>query len=99
MFTDGGGDTEIPDIANCPSDQTISIAFPQSTTTTSWVEPTATDNVTPVDQITRSASHSPGQTFSVGSTTVTYTFSDLAGNQATCSFDVNVIQCKLFLLF
>ena len=35
-------------------------------------------------------SHNPGDTFSVGTTTVTYTATDASGNTAECTFDVTV---------
>ncbi len=64
-------------------------------TAVSWTEPTASDNsgVTPV--VTQS--HRPGQNFPIGTTQVSYSFNDLAGNPAVCSFTVTI--CKLdFLL-
>ena len=53
-----------------------------------WTEPTATDNSGMVPTVTQS--HQPGDSFNVGTTTVTYTFTDLAGNQAQCSFTIIV---------
>ena len=51
-----------------------------------WIEPTATDNsgMTPI--VTQS--HQPGDSFTIGTTQVRYTFTDVAGNEATCSFTV-----------
>ena len=51
----------------------------------SWTEPTATDNC---DIPTVTSNYSPGDYFGVGTHTVTYTFEDLAGLTASCSFDV-----------
>ena len=51
-----------------------------------WTEPTATDNSGMAATVTQS--HQPGQSFPVGTTEVTYTFTDQAGNQATCQFEV-----------
>ncbi len=54
-----------------------------------WAPPTAADNCsTPII----SGSHSPGDIFPLGTTTVTYTATDAAGNSATCEFDVVVID-------
>jgi len=57
----------------------------------SWTAPVIgvdiTDNIG-IDSVT--VSHSSGTFFDVGTTTVTYTATDLAGNQATHSFDVVV---------
>jgi len=52
-----------------------------------WSAPTATDNiaVTSFD-----STHNSGDAFPVGSTTVTYTASDAAGNSADSSFTVTV---------
>ena len=54
--------------------------------TVSWTEPTATDNSGMTPTITQT--HQPGDSFPVGTTSVMYTFTDMTGNQATCTFDV-----------
>ena len=53
-----------------------------------WTDPTATDNsgITP----TVTQTHQSGDSFNVGTTMVTYTFTDMAGNQATCTFSVSI---------
>ena len=51
-----------------------------------WTEPTATDNSGMTPTVTQS--HQPGDSFPVGTTQVTYSFTDMAGNQATCTFSV-----------
>ena len=96
-FTAGVTDTIDPVIANCPTDITQTVAAGQTTATVTWTPPTATDNVTPVNQITTVATHAPGQQFPVGTTPVSYIFRDLAGNEATCSFNV-VVQSELWVL-
>ena len=53
-----------------------------------WQEPSATDNSGEEPSVSKS--HEPGDAFPEGMTTVTYTFSDGAGNQAECSFIINV---------
>ena len=53
-----------------------------------WTEPTATDNSGMIPTVTQS--HQPGDSFPVGSTQVTYTFTDMTGNQATCSFSLTI---------
>ena len=53
-----------------------------------WNEPTATDNSGMIPTVTQS--HLPGDSFPVGTTQVTYTFTDMAGNQATCSFSLTI---------
>ena len=56
----------------------------------SFTEPTATDNSGTAFLISRTAA--PGDFFAVGQTTVTYTFSDAAGNTASGSVIVNVVE-------
>ena len=51
-----------------------------------WTPPTAMDNSG--GEVTVISSHNPGDQFSVGTTQVTYTFRDFAGNQAQCSFTI-----------
>lgn len=58
-----------------------------------WDEPTVADNCS----TTVTASHQSGDEFPVGTTTVTYTVVDPAGNDATCSFDVTVSATPLVL--
>ena len=53
-----------------------------------WTEPTATDNSGMTPTVTQS--HQPGVSFPVGITQVTYTFTDMAENEAMCSFSVTL---------
>jgi len=77
-----------PEIANCPSDIEITTADCEAAVT--WDEPSATDNCS--SSVTSSSDFSPGDSFPLGSTSVTYTFIDDAGNQSQCVFDVLVIN-------
>jgi len=79
-------DTEPPVISGMPDNITIDTDVPSGIVVT-WSEPTATDNVgvTSFD-----STHNSGDTFPVGSTTVTYTASDDAGNSADSSFTITV---------
>ncbi len=52
-----------------------------------WNNPTATDNCSGVSY---TSSHSSGGTFPLGTTTVTVTATDAAGNNRTVSFDITV---------
>src|SRR5690606_2323122 len=56
-----------------------------------WTAPTASDNCS----VLLSSSHNSGDVFLVGTTTVTYTATDGAGNTATCSFNVTVVDTEL----
>ena len=84
-------DDEAPVISNCPSDIIQSTDGGACEAVVSWTEPTATDHCTAAGALTWTKSHAPGATFSVGTTTVTYTATDAAGNVSTiCSFDITI---------
>ena len=59
-----------------------------NTATVSWTPPTAIDNSGTVASLT--STHSPGDSFNIGTTTVTYTAVDPYSNEATKSFDITV---------
>ncbi len=84
-------DVEDPVISGMPSDQTVYTGPGASTcdATASWIAPTASDNSGSANLL---SSHAPGSSFPVGTTTVTYTAMDAAGNSASASFDVTVID-------
>ncbi len=81
-------DVTLPVITGCPSDQVVNITGPGCTQVVGWTEPSATDNC---NLSSFTGSHSPG-VFPKGLTTVIYTATDAAGNTATCSFNVNVVD-------
>ena len=92
-----GEDGTAPVITGCPLNA-ISVSAPAGSTsaTATWTEPTAIDDsgVPPI----RSRSHAPGQSFPVGTTVVTYRFTDASGNSDTCQFQVVVAGRYLPLL-
>ena len=57
--------------------------------TATWTAPTATDNC---GISTFTSNYNSGAAFPVGSTTVTYTATDVNGNVSTCSFTVTVVD-------
>ena len=57
-----------------------------------WTPPTISDNCVAVST---NSTHNPGDFFQVGSTSVTYTALDAAGNQSTCTFNVTVNDNEL----
>ncbi len=65
--------------------------------TVTWIEPTVIDNsgMAPTVRI----SHSPGSNFPVGTTDILYIFSDMAGNEAVCSFSVTVGKYITFFIW
>ena len=84
-----GNDITPPVITGCPLNAIQATAPTESNSTTaSWTEPTATDDSGMAP--TRSRSHAPGQSFPVGTTLVTYRFTDRSGNNGTCRFQVIV---------
>src|SRR5205085_602595 len=84
-------DNTAPVIAGCPLNITVKSSNGDPTKCSqaaSWIAPTATDNCH-LKSLT--GDHAPGDIFPAGTTTVTYTAQDDAGNQSTCSFTVTVI--------
>ena len=75
---------------NCPSNDVSSEITETSdlATTVSWIEPTAVDESRNVTLLMKT--HSSGDTFPVGLTTVTYMFVDSSNNIASCTFVVKV---------
>ncbi|WP_339917429.1 HYR domain-containing protein, partial [Yeosuana marina] len=89
-------DNRKPVINNCPSNIIQSTDANSCFATVTWTEPTATDNCTAQGDLVWTKSHNPGDTFNVGTTTVTYTATDANGNISNaCSFDVIVSDTEL----
>ncbi len=90
MFMVTINDVDDPEWTNCPLGITASITnTTDCTSTATWNIPTPTDNCAVVNILT---SHDPGDSFPLGTTVVTYSASDAAGNSATCTFDVTVVD-------
>ncbi|HZY80306.1 MAG TPA: HYR domain-containing protein [Cyclobacteriaceae bacterium] len=85
-------DTSAPVFTNCPAD--ITIAATGCDQIVSWVPPAVTDNCS----ATVTSSHSPGSTFTRGTTVVTYTATDPAGLVTTCAFNIIVTDTTLPLI-
>ena len=87
----------IPVIANCPDDIAQFLPDDNSVVQVQWTVPTATDNSGLVPSVV--ATSTSGELFTVGTTQVTYTFTDNTGNEAECSFTVSVFgMSELFVL-
>jgi hypothetical protein len=86
-FTVTVNDSEAPVIADMPEDITQGSDAGECGAIVEWDEPTADDNCG-VESFT--STHNPGDFFPVGTTTVTYTAEDAAGNVTTESFDITV---------
>jgi len=81
-------DVTAPTIAGCPTNINLNASVSCDAVAT-WTAPTVTDNCTGAT-ITQTAGSASGSTFPLGTTTITYTATDAAGNTSTCSFDVVV---------
>ena len=82
-------DTTAPVIVDCPANQTIYVNETSCTAEATWIAPTATDACSAVNMV---STHNPGFAFSPGVNAVTYTATDLCGNESTCTFDIEVID-------
>ncbi|MCB9235628.1 MAG: HYR domain-containing protein [Bacteroidia bacterium] len=82
-------DTTAPAIANCPLDVTINNTPNNCGSSFNWTAPTATDACGLASLV---GDNVPNSFFQVGTTTVTYTATDVNGNVSLCSFDVTVID-------
>lgn len=96
LFLNSTVDFNPPIVLQCPSDITEFLERGEGDfLSITWSpEPFANDINPPV---TSNTTNNPGDLFSVGTTTVTYTFYDRFENIATCSFDVNIILSMWFL--
>ncbi|XP_038052047.1 uncharacterized protein LOC119724848 [Patiria miniata] len=83
-----------PTFSDCPASQTRYLGRNESEVPVYWNQPLPGDNIDIVGPTV--PSHTPGQRFGLGTHTVTYTASDPAGNNGTCSFNVTVkiAQCQ-----
>ncbi|MEZ4800581.1 MAG: HYR domain-containing protein, partial [Flavobacteriales bacterium] len=81
-------DTEAPEII-CPIDMSIPNMLDMCGAFVSYPVPQYTDNCTSGDAVLIEGPAS-GEYFEVGTTTVTYSITDDAGNTATCSFTITV---------
>ena len=80
-------DVQNPIITNCPSNIVVSTDLGSCDAGVNWTEPIASDNC---PAVSFTSTHSPGDVFALGTTTVTYTATDASGNFVTCSFTVTV---------
>jgi hypothetical protein len=91
-FTVTVTDDEAPVISNCPTDFNVAMDVGECGAVISWTEPTVTDNcdVSPTLARTDGTGFNSGDLFPAGTTTISYSVTDAAGNVNTCSFDVTV---------
>jgi hypothetical protein len=85
-------DSEFPEITGMPSNFNVDADPANCTAVVTWTAPSANDNCE-VSSLT--SSHASGSAFPVGTTTVTYTATDVNGNTTTASFNVVVTDTQL----
>ncbi len=85
-FTVTVQDNTLPVITNCPANITLPLVSGCSRSVT-WTPPSASDNC---GVASFTSNISPGAIFSLGTTTVTYTATDINDNPATCVFTVTI---------
>ncbi len=81
-------DVTPPVLSACPADITVECEFGGNTVT--FTEPTAVDDCDGAVAVV--CTPPSGSVFTLGTTTVTCTATDAAGNQSSCSFDVIVVD-------
>jgi gliding motility-associated-like protein len=85
-------DAELPVISGCPTSISEGTDVGECGAVVTWTAPTFTDNC---GGSVMTSTHNPGDFFSIGLTTVTYTVTDGSGNVETCSFDVLITDDEL----
>ncbi len=78
-----------PPVFTCPADVVVSVLPDSCNAQATWASPQVSDNCD-ASQIMPVSDYLSGQTFSAGTTVVTYTATDNSGNEATCSFSIIV---------
>ncbi len=90
-FTVTVNDAQAPTFVGCPANINANNSTGNCSATVTWTAPTSADNCSVT---IASSSHNPGDVFPIGTTTVTYTAMDAAGNSGSCSFVVTVIDTE-----
>lgn len=79
-----------PPAISCPPNLTLEPSCPAGAVAR-WTAPVGTDNCTGA-ATSQTAGPANGSVFPIGTTTVSYTVADAAGNAASCSFTVQVLS-------
>lgn len=80
-------DVQDPVLTGCPNNISQATDLDMCDAVVTWNPPTPSDNC---PGVTMTSSHNPGDTFPLGTTTVTYTATDAVGNNVSCSFDITI---------
>ncbi|XP_033115967.1 uncharacterized protein LOC117115806 [Anneissia japonica] len=89
LFTISVSDNERPVFKCNITNVTVEVDFDSLTSTANWTLENATDNV---GVVSKTQTHNQSHAFEIGTTVVTYTATDAAGNVGTCSFEVIVLD-------
>jgi hypothetical protein len=84
-------DVERPALT-CPTNILATTDAGKNFGTVFWRAPTPTDNSGQAPLVT--STRTPGQTFALGNTTVTYFATDASGNQNSCSFNITIVDAE-----
>ena len=88
-FTVTVEDSEAPDLFQMPGNLVVPNILGTCAATVTWSLPTALDHC---EEVPFDGTHTPGSSFPVGDTVVTYSASDSQGNAAVESFTVTVLD-------
>ena len=89
-------DDDAPSISNCPSDINMANDNDQCGAVVNYSTPTFNDNCTdPNVEGILTAGLPSGSFFPVGTTVVTYEYTDAAGNTASCTFEVTIVDTQI----
>lgn len=89
-FTINVTDSQVPVFVNCPANIILNNDANTCGAIATWTAPSATDNCSA--NVVQSGGLPSGTQFPIGTSTVTYTATDAAGNSTTCSFTITVID-------
>ena len=85
-------DNQAPNVFGCPADITVSNDAGSCDAVVTYAAITSTDNCDGVVVPVLTTGQASGTIFALGTLTVTYVATDLAGNSTTCEFDVTVVD-------
>ena len=78
----------LPSVTNCPQNITATATVGRCDVPVSWTEPVGEPSC--LGGLTTTRNHAPGDRFTIGTHTVTYTFTDVSGNTNSCTFFIKV---------
>ena len=82
---------DTPPVLSCPDNIEVTADAEEGSRAVTWAVPVPVDNSALRPVLTSDPAVESGTTFSIGTTTITYTAEDLSQNVATCTFTIKVI--------